>query len=75
MAGLVQCYRGLELVSGTDKLMFSAIDINFTVRYSIFLLLHAPVSAGTCLVFLNGYIAGRSSSLEQTRGNKRDAEM
>lgn len=31
-AGLVQCYRGLELVSGTDKLVFSAVEINFTVR-------------------------------------------
>lgn len=30
-AGLVQCYRGLELVSGTDKLVFSAVEINFTV--------------------------------------------
>ncbi|CBN76583.1 delta-9 desaturase [Ectocarpus siliculosus] len=29
-AGLVQCYRGLELVSGSDKLIFSAVDINFT---------------------------------------------
>ncbi|CAM9782649.1 unnamed protein product, partial [Ectocarpus sp. 12 AP-2014] len=30
-AGLVQCYRGLELVSGSDKLIFSAVDINFTL--------------------------------------------
>eukprot|EP00903_Cladosiphon_okamuranus_P012613 g11801.t1 len=31
LAGLVQCYRGLELVSGTDKLVFSAVEINFTL--------------------------------------------
>ncbi|CAM9317590.1 unnamed protein product, partial [Sphacelaria rigidula] len=29
-AGLIQCYRGIELVSGADKLMFSAVDIDFT---------------------------------------------
>ena len=34
MAGLVQCYRGLELVAGAEKLVFSAVDINFTVSYS-----------------------------------------
>eukprot|EP00904_Undaria_pinnatifida_P011388 jgi/Undpi1/737/HiC_scaffold_10.g04201.m1 len=31
IAGLVQCYRGLELVSGADKLVFSAVYINFTM--------------------------------------------
>lgn len=31
-AGLIQCYRGIELVSGADKLMFSAVDIDFTVK-------------------------------------------
>ena len=34
LAGLVQCYRGLELVSGSDKLVFSAAEINFSVSYS-----------------------------------------
>lgn len=32
VAGLVQCYRGLELVAGSENLIFSAADISFTVR-------------------------------------------
>lgn len=31
-AGLIQCYRGVELVSGSDSLVFSAAEIDFTVR-------------------------------------------
>lgn len=31
VSGLVQCYRGLELVSGSDKLVFSAADMDFSV--------------------------------------------
>lgn len=34
MSGLLQCYRGLELVSGADKLILPAGDINFTVSYT-----------------------------------------
>ena len=30
-AGLAQCYRGLELVSGTDQVVFEEYDIGFTV--------------------------------------------
>lgn len=33
LAGLAQCYRGLTRVAGSDKLVFSAADINFSVSY------------------------------------------
>lgn len=32
VAGVVQCYRGLELVSGAEELLFSAAEIDFAVR-------------------------------------------
>ena len=31
VAGLTQCYRGLELVSGTDQVVLEGFDIGFTV--------------------------------------------
>lgn len=31
-AGLIQCYRGLELVSHTDRLIFTAVELDFKVR-------------------------------------------
>lgn len=31
IAGLAQCYRGLTLVAGSDKLIFSAAEMNFSV--------------------------------------------
>ena len=31
LAGVVQCYRGLELVAGEDQLLFSAGDTEFEV--------------------------------------------
>lgn len=27
----MQCYRGLEMIAGTDQLVFSAVDIDITV--------------------------------------------
>ena len=35
VAGLAQCYRGLELVSGTQALVFEGYDVGFTVSSSI----------------------------------------
>lgn len=37
LSGLVQCYRGLELVSGAEKLILPAGDINFTVSLHVHL--------------------------------------
>ena len=31
IAGLAQCYRGLELISGTEQVVFEQFDIGFTV--------------------------------------------
>ena len=33
ISGLVQCYRGLELVAGSDALVFSAAEMSFSVSY------------------------------------------
>lgn len=32
LAGAVQCYRGVELVSSSDSLIFSTFDIDYEVR-------------------------------------------
>lgn len=34
LAGAVQCYRGVELVSSADTLIFSALDIDIEVKYN-----------------------------------------
>ncbi|CAM9174754.1 unnamed protein product, partial [Laminaria digitata] len=52
VAGLLQCYRGLELVSGADKLILPAGDINFTLgNFEIVRSLLFPIWLGLVPVF------------------------
>ena len=50
VAGLVQCYRGLELVASSDNLIFSAVDISFKVRTANF----PPPVDGDLVSFADG---------------------
>lgn len=80
MAGLVQCYRGLELVAGAEKLVFSAVDIDFTVSYScIHPLVRAHPSADARMrvlfVLHERVVIERSSESENIRRSEREAAV
>lgn len=54
LAGLAQCYRGLESVAPSDELVFSAANLDFSVSYSLLaqLSVHVPVRACVGVFFI-----------------------
>ena len=46
VAGFVQCYRGLMKMAGSERLVFSAADLHFSVSYSR---IPPPTCARPCL--------------------------